>query len=103
MNQSITGTFDTRRDAELAVERLVQEHGVERTDIFIAPIGPENSAGSEAGGSDAPSSAPSDDGRSDGAHAGAVTVSVDVNDDDMEKKVVDTFAEFGAVTAADGA
>ena len=35
MEGTIVAYFETRRDAELAVEHLVQEHGVARTDIFI--------------------------------------------------------------------
>ncbi|MGJ3627298.1 hypothetical protein AB5I41_10725 [Sphingomonas sp. MMS24-JH45] len=31
----------------MTIERLVQEHGVERADIFIAADGDENSAGEE--------------------------------------------------------
>ena len=33
MTQTITGLFDTRREAEMAVERLVQEHGLDRNRI----------------------------------------------------------------------
>ena len=35
MATTIVGTFATRRDAELAVEHLVQEHGIEPTEISI--------------------------------------------------------------------
>lgn len=31
METTIIGTFETRREAELAVEHVVQEHGVQRT------------------------------------------------------------------------
>ena len=53
MSAKIEYSFSTRRDAELAVERLVQEHGFERTDIFIQPQGSDNSVGEEISGSDA--------------------------------------------------
>ena len=64
MSQTLKTTFATRRDAELAVERLVQEHGVERSDIFIAPEGDANSAGEAVSGSDQPTAAPTEAGRS---------------------------------------
>lgn len=48
----IIGQFATRRDAELAVEHLVQEHGLERTDIFVEAQGRENSAGTRPAGAD---------------------------------------------------
>ena len=50
---TITATFNTRRQADLAVEHLVQEHGIERTNIFVVAEGPENSAGNSVGGVDA--------------------------------------------------
>ena len=36
MGTTLTATFETRREAEMTVERLVQEHGLNRADIFIA-------------------------------------------------------------------
>jgi hypothetical protein len=52
MDVEIRATFDTRRSAELAVEHLVQEHGLNRTDIFINAAGKANSAGAEPSGAD---------------------------------------------------
>lgn len=68
MSKSINGTFETRRDAEMAVERLVQEFGVERTDIFSSARGKDNSAGTTAAGSDTESPGPSPEARGDGVH-----------------------------------
>jgi len=45
MERTITASFATRHSAERAVEHLVQEHKVERTDIFVQAAGEENSAG----------------------------------------------------------
>jgi hypothetical protein len=98
MSQAINGTFKTRRDAEMAVERLVQEFGVERTDVFIAAQGDDNSAGVVAAGADAESGAPSSDARDDGAHEGAIAVSVDVNDDALADKISAAFQEFGGTS-----
>jgi hypothetical protein len=52
MERTIVARFETRRDADLAVERLVQEHGVARTDVFIRATGDTNSAGVRAAGAD---------------------------------------------------
>lgn len=99
MTKNIAATFDTRRDAEMAVERLVQEFGVERTDIFVAAEGDENTAGTEAAGADAEGSAPNDNARADGAHQGEIAVSVDVNDDALVEKIRGAIAEFSGMEA----
>jgi len=94
MGNSVTGSFGTRRDAEMAVERLVQEFGVERSDIFIAAEGAENSAGVEVDGSDCSTIPSAEEARDDGPHVGAVAVSVDVNDPAAVDKIVSAFDEF---------
>lgn len=87
MSTTINAAFDTRRDAELAVEHLVQELGVERSDIFIAAEGDSNSAGILRDGSDKASAGPSPEEREDAALKGAVLVSVDVNDERIEERI----------------
>ena len=52
MERTIVANFDTRRDAETAVEHLVQEHGIERADIFIRAPGTANTAGTRPAGAD---------------------------------------------------
>lgn len=52
MGRTIVAHFETSRDAEIAVELLVQAHGVARTDIFIRAKGESNSAGTRAAGAD---------------------------------------------------
>lgn len=94
MSRSLTATFATRRAVDLLVERLVQEFGIERTDIFVAAEGNENSAGLVATGSDNASVEPGEEARDDGAHAGGVTVSVDINDDALADRVGAAFTEF---------
>lgn len=98
MSKAINGTFETRRDAEMAVERLVQEFGVERSDIFIAAQGEDNSAGRIVAGSDTEIRAPSPEAREDGAHEGAIVVSVDVNDDNLAGKIFDAIEEFNGTS-----
>ncbi|RED34510.1 hypothetical protein BJ123_110149 [Rhodopseudomonas thermotolerans] len=58
MQSTITGQFATRREAELAVERLVQELGIERSSVSVAPRGVANSAGTRVAGADAESGHP---------------------------------------------
>ena len=96
MGTTLTATFETRRKAEMTVERLVQEHDIERTDIFIAADGDENSAGEERAGSDGAAGEPSPETRGDVPHYGAVSVSVDIEDDAKAAKVREAFAEFQA-------
>lgn len=77
--KTICGTFSTREAAERAVEHLVQEHGIDRADIFVQPEGGDNSAGIEPSGADA---APDLGGPQEAAPAlnGAILVSADVAD-----------------------
>lgn len=95
MSSTLTASFATRREAELAVERLVQKHGIERSDIFIAPEGEANSSGERASGSDRSSGDPSEDARGDAALNGRIEVSVDLQDDDRGSIVRTTFDELG--------
>ncbi|TVV74511.1 hypothetical protein [Sphingomonas solaris] len=96
MGTTLTGTFETRRDAEMAVERLVQEFGVERADVFLAAAGDENTAGEELDGSDTEAGSPSPESRDDAALNGGITVSVDLDDEGLAGKVRAAFDEFDA-------
>lgn len=77
MDRTLIGSFANRRDAELAVEHLVQQHGIERADIFIQPQGASNSAGIEAAGADIESGHPGQRADGDPKLAGPIEVSVD--------------------------
>ncbi|HEX8421235.1 MAG TPA: type 1 glutamine amidotransferase [Sphingomonas sp.] len=96
MPQTLTASFDTRREAEMTIERLVQDHGFERSDIFVAAEGADNSAGLEIAGSDRESAQPSPETRDDAALQGRIKVSVDIQDDDRAETVRAAFAEFDA-------
>ena len=50
MEKTVVASFATRRDAEIAVEHLVQKHGIERADIFIRAPRRANTAGVEPAG-----------------------------------------------------
>lgn len=96
MSTTVIGTFSTRRQAELAVERLVQEHGLERTDIFIAADGDDNTAGQERAGADDEPDVPTVEDDGGPALNGRIEVSVDIEDDRLVERVRDAFSEFDA-------
>jgi hypothetical protein len=77
MERTIIGHFATRREAELAVEHLVQDRGIARTDVFIQAPGTANSAGSQAAGADVESGHPGVDKRGAPELEGEIEVSVD--------------------------
>jgi len=101
MGTTLTAQFETRREAEMTIERLVQEHGIERTDIFVVAAGQENTAGAETAGSDAKAGEPSEDERHDAALNGAIEVSVDLEDDAKASLIREAFAEFSAHDVAE--
>ncbi|MCJ8520568.1 hypothetical protein ABID21_003552 [Pseudorhizobium tarimense] len=77
--KTIKATFPTREAADLAVEHLTQEHGIDRADVFIGAAGGANTSGTRPSGGDAPSTR-SDHSRGDAQLDGEVEVSVDVTD-----------------------
>lgn len=101
MGTTLNATFETRREAEMTVERLVQEHGIERTDIFVGAASNKNTAGEERAGSDNHAGEPSPKARDDAPLNGAVSVSVDIADDDKAAKVRDAFTEFQAADVSE--
>jgi hypothetical protein len=96
MGTTLNATFATRREAEMTVERLVQEHKIQRTDIFVAAAGDENTAGKEQAGSDMAAGGPSPETRDDSPLHGSVTVSVDIADEARIASVREAFGEFRA-------
>lgn len=96
MPTTLTAKFDTRREAEMTIERLVQEYGFERTDIFVTPDGGENTAGTVEAGSDIEHPDRSPEPREDAALQGAIKVSVDIEDDARAADVRAAFEEFDA-------
>ncbi|UAK25566.1 hypothetical protein [Sphingomonas nostoxanthinifaciens] len=92
---TITATFSTRRQADLAIEQLVQEHGIDRSAIFVTPVGDDNSAGSEEDCADAESGPPGVDPAGDPALAGGLDVSVDLADEGNVAAVRAALQEHG--------
>jgi hypothetical protein len=95
MSSEVQARFATRRDAELAVEHLVQQHGIDRAAITVRASGEANSAGSEPAGADIESGHPGVDKHGAPKLGGDVEVRVDCSDHRAEavKKVL---AEFSA-------
>lgn len=77
MEQTIVANFDTRRDAETAVEHLVQEHGIDRADIFVRAPGTANTAGTRPAGADVESGHRGVEKQGEPALAGPIEVSVE--------------------------
>ena len=96
MPTTLTASFATRREADMTIERLVQELGIERTDIFVVAAGDDNTAGQEVARSDAEAGEPGREARDDAALNGQVTVSVDIEDDDRADEIRGAFSEFDA-------
>lgn len=95
MGATLRGHFETRRDAEMVVERLVQEHGIERTDIIVVAPGTANTAGQNIAGSDAKAAESNTDRSQDAALNGPIEVSVDIQDDAKATSIRSAFTEFG--------
>lgn len=78
-SKTIRGTFSTREAADLAVEHLTQEHGIDRAGVFVQAVGSSNTSGTKPSGGDAPSTR-SEDSRHDGQLEGGIEVSADVTE-----------------------
>ncbi len=87
---TISAAFQTREAADYAIEHLVQQHGLNRADIFAEAQGDDNTAGTKPSGGDANK----EDAPSEPALQGAVKVSVDVAQDRADL-VRATFKEMG--------
>lgn len=96
MGIMLTATFGTRREAEMTVERLVQEFDLDRAAISVGTEGDDNSAGEERAGSDDAADQPGQDDRNDGALLGAIVVTAEVADEAAAEKVRSAFGEFAA-------
>lgn len=95
MSTTLIGTFDSRVQADMAVERLVQEIGIERTDIFVSASGAENSAGISVAGSDHETADQA--ARDDVPLGGRIVVSIDLQDEAKIEIVTAALEEFEAL------
>ena len=112
--QTITGRFNTRREAEMAVEHLVQDYGLDRSRVHVRPAGEDNTSGNVASGADAAerhrgSGAPGDPvgdvvkpegqrAEAGGIGKGSILVSAEVEEDKYDRARA-SFEEYGAVVS----
>lgn len=94
MSSELTATFTTRRDAELVIERLVQEYKIDRKAITVGPEGDHNTVGEELSGGDLPAGEPAVEARTDAAVVGRVVVKVAADAVSDTAAVRDAFKEF---------
>lgn len=80
MANTISAEFRSRRDAEMAVEHIVQEHGVSRDAVQVGPASDENTAGLEAARADVEDGHLKSDTEGGPALAGKIRVSVQVDE-----------------------
>jgi hypothetical protein len=95
MEQTVVAYFDNRRDAELAVEHLIQERGIQRTDVFLQARGEANTAGVKAAGADVESGHPGVEKRGTPRLDGEIELSVDCHGAERDM-VLKTLQESGA-------
>ena len=91
----LEATFETRREAEMSIERLVQEFGLDRKAIEIVADGTLNSTGQDTSGGDNASDSPTPLEREDAALNDRIKVSVTVYDAAEAQRVRNAFSEFG--------
>jgi hypothetical protein len=96
----LSAIFDTRREAEMAVEHLVQQLEIERSYIWIEPVSAENSVGIEVAGSDAKRDGLEEPAGDEAALNGRIEVSLEP-DIDQEQAVRDVFRDFHAAEIRD--
>jgi len=89
---TIRATFKTRVAADLAIEHLVQQHGISRPDIFVQSVASENSTGSAPSGGDVRRDG---DVRTDAPLGGEIEVSADI----ASQKIAAVQRSFGNLDA----
>ncbi len=94
MTRLISADFKSRRDAEMAVEHIVQDHGLDRNAVEVGPASNENTAGTEAARADVEDGHPKAGTEGEPALAGRIRVSVSV-EEAIAGKVLSSFETFG--------
>ena len=92
----LTAIFRTRADADLAIEHLTQEHGIDPAFIYAEPVDDENSAGVAASGGDHAAGAPSHQERPDAPLHGAIQLTVPVKHAELAA-LIKVLEDTGAV------
>ncbi|MDX7952598.1 hypothetical protein P7D22_15615 [Lichenihabitans sp. Uapishka_5] len=99
MPKTLAAEFDTRREAEMTVEHLTQEHGIDPAAVAIVPVSGENSAGTAVDGSDNENAGDKAGTEPHPALAGRLRVSVET-DEALADKVLAAFATYGGRSVA---
>lgn len=94
MPKTLSAEFETRREAEVTVEHLTQEHDIDPGVVSIVPVAAENSAGTAVDGSDNENTGDKAGTQPHPALAGKLKVSVTV-DGALADKVLSSFAAYG--------
>lgn len=94
MQKTVAAEFETRRQAEMTVEHLSQEHGIDPGAISIVPVAAKNSAGTQIDGSDHENTGDKAGTEPHPALAGKLRVSVEA-DEALADKVLSSFAAYG--------
>lgn len=92
----LTAVFRTRADADLAIEHLAQEYGIDPAFIYVEPVAEENSAGVEPSGGDHASAVPSHGDRGDAPLHGAIQLTVSFEHENLTM-LTNALRETGAV------
>jgi hypothetical protein len=79
----LAAIYNTREKADLATEHLVQQHGVDRSTIFLESVGEQNTSGGAISGGDAASGAAGSHDRSDAPLNGTIRLTVGSTDHDI--------------------
>lgn len=96
--KTVYATFTTREAADRAIEHLVQQHGIDRSDVFAEPAGDDNTVGTRPSGGDAARDT-GEETRSDAALSGEILLSVDVSQDEIDRTET-AFRSVGAKTVS---
>ena len=87
MSRTVAALFETRRDADTFVEHLVQEYGLNPSDVVTRSAAPDNSVGTKPAGADAGGSA------GEAPLEGKILVSAQVEDDEVDQ-VIEMIEEY---------
>ena len=98
MSKTISAEFKSRRDAEMAVEHIVQEHGVDRTAVTVGPTSEDNTAGTEAARADIEDGHLKSHNEGEPALAGRIKVAVEI-DDAVADNVISSFKTYDGKVA----
>jgi hypothetical protein len=91
----ICAIFSTREGADLAIEHLVQEYGIDRAFIYVEPVDDTNSSGTDPSGGDHASGERGHANRADAPLHGSIQLTVPVGKERL-RKIESALKEIGA-------